>query len=278
MKKTIILLAMVLVSSFVYSQGIEFESSDLSKALKKAKKENKLVFIDVYTTWCGPCKIMSKKVFTDKKVGDVYNKYFVNLKVDAESKSGAKLCEVYDVKGYPTLLYLSANGEVISKEIGSKSIYDFIGLAMKSMGLDVQSNDTIKEEMMAAYKSGNYLEIVKLAKPYFERLKGDDQIIMKKGKMISNSFLKGDTDQIYNKGLEFCNIYASYFEDCPAPIYVTRGKLYLKLNDKKQASAMFKEAIDKIEKITKESGKDLNDPRAQRAIVPIKKLMQSNGL
>ena len=57
-------------------QGILFETDGLQKALAKARKENKAVFVDCYTSWCGPCKMMSSKVFPDKQAGDFFNPRF----------------------------------------------------------------------------------------------------------------------------------------------------------------------------------------------------------
>ena len=54
----------------------------MKEALEKAKKENKLVFIDAYTAWCQPCVMMGKNVFTLDKVADFYNEHFINLKID----------------------------------------------------------------------------------------------------------------------------------------------------------------------------------------------------
>lgn len=66
----------------VNTEGIKFEDITFNEALKKAKEQGKLIFMDCYTTWCGPCKMMSNQVFKQKQVGDFFNQNFVNLKVD----------------------------------------------------------------------------------------------------------------------------------------------------------------------------------------------------
>ena len=58
--------------------GIKFEQGNWANTLAKAKAENKIVFVDAYTTWCGPCKKMDAETFPDKMVGDFYNKNFIN--------------------------------------------------------------------------------------------------------------------------------------------------------------------------------------------------------
>ncbi|WP_421919897.1 thioredoxin domain-containing protein [Marinifilum sp.] len=94
-------------------QGIRFEHGTLAEAFAKAKKENKLVFVDTYTEWCGPCKRLSKEVFPQKKVGDYFNSRFVSLKIDAEKGEGIEYAKKYKIKSYPTLMFLNANGDVM---------------------------------------------------------------------------------------------------------------------------------------------------------------------
>ena len=73
------------VSSYAQSQGIHFFQGTWSEAVNKAAKENKMIFIDFYTQWCGPCFNMAKDVFTKSEVGHFYNQNFINVKIDAEN-------------------------------------------------------------------------------------------------------------------------------------------------------------------------------------------------
>ena len=80
MKKLISILALVAFAFTASAQGIIFEENqDLTTALAKAKAENKLVFIDAYAEWCGPCKMMARDIFPQKEVGDFFNANFINL-------------------------------------------------------------------------------------------------------------------------------------------------------------------------------------------------------
>lgn len=110
------------------AQGISFETSDFQSALDKAKAENKLVFMDAYTTWCGPCKWMSKNVFTDAEVGSYYNDKFINVKIDMEKGEGIDLAKRYEVKAYPTLLFIDGNGDLVHLSRGSRPVEDFVDL------------------------------------------------------------------------------------------------------------------------------------------------------
>lgn len=101
------------------SNGITFQDLSFSEALKKAGMENKLLFVDCFTTWCGPCRMLSQHVFTDSVFADYFNRHFINLKVDMEKGEGIELGKKYDVRGYPTLLFLDSNGEVVHRLIGA---------------------------------------------------------------------------------------------------------------------------------------------------------------
>ncbi len=101
------------------AEGIKFsENPGWAATLKKAQKANKLIFVDVYTTWCGPCKLLRKKTFPDKAVGDFFNANFVNVAFDAEAGDGVELAEKFKVPGYPTLLILDKNGNEIARQVG----------------------------------------------------------------------------------------------------------------------------------------------------------------
>ena len=99
-------------------QGIVFETGTLQEALEKAQAENKAVFVDCYTSWCGPCKMMSARVFPDKLAGDFFNPRFVSIKIDMEKGEGKELRGRWDVTAYPTYLVLDARGEVVHTSRG----------------------------------------------------------------------------------------------------------------------------------------------------------------
>ncbi|GAB3910417.1 hypothetical protein GCM10028803_50240 [Larkinella knui] len=106
------------VSTASTEPGIQFSEASWKTHLAKAKAENKLVFLDAYTSWCGPCKMLQKNVFTKKEVGDFFNKEFINVKVDMEKGEGPELALQYPLEGYPTLLFIDGDGKVVKKVLG----------------------------------------------------------------------------------------------------------------------------------------------------------------
>jgi len=99
-------------------KGIRFIEQDWSKALAQAKAEKKLVFLDIYATWCGPCKMLKKNTFTDEAVGKFFNENFVNVSVDGEAGVGPELAEKYSIRGYPSLIVADADGNVVLATAG----------------------------------------------------------------------------------------------------------------------------------------------------------------
>jgi thiol-disulfide isomerase/thioredoxin len=95
------------LSSSIFAQGIEFFHGSWPEALAKAKSEEKLIFVDAFASWCGPCKRMAKESFPDPKVGEVYNASFICLKIDMEKPENAEFAGKYPVNSYPTLIEIA---------------------------------------------------------------------------------------------------------------------------------------------------------------------------
>ncbi|NUM32389.1 MAG: thioredoxin family protein [Bacteroidetes bacterium] len=137
-KSTIILLIIFFSSAFQSkeknkSKGIMFFKGTLKEAKAKAKKENKLIFIDCYATWCGPCKNMTKKVFIKKEVGEFYNQNFVCIKLDMETAEGETIGNKYSVEAYPTYLFIDNNGALKHKDLGYLDPDAFIALGKNAL-------------------------------------------------------------------------------------------------------------------------------------------------
>jgi len=112
-------------------KGIEFFDGTYTEALEQAKKEKKYVFLDIYATWCGPCKKLKKETFKDEEVGDYYNKNFINIAIDGETEEGRKLMSFYNINSYPTLLIVDSDGKVKTRHSGFMKPYIFINFGKR---------------------------------------------------------------------------------------------------------------------------------------------------
>ncbi len=128
MKKVLIAFVSFILLNISYAQNneIKFYHENWEQVLEEAKKENKLIFLDAFAVWCGPCKFMANVVFKNDTVAQFYNANFVNAKFDMEKGEGLELAKKYQVRVYPTLLYLNSDGEVIHRVAGSMEPKDFI--------------------------------------------------------------------------------------------------------------------------------------------------------
>ena len=129
LRKLSLLLVLCCSVLSVSAAGIEFFHGSWEEALAKATAEDKLIFVDAYTTWCGPCKRMSANVFPQDAVGEVFNKNFINLKLDMEKQESLSFRKVHRVAAYPTLFWINGQNEVVHKSVGGKQVKSLISVA-----------------------------------------------------------------------------------------------------------------------------------------------------
>lgn len=109
-------------------EGIQFTDAAWASVVKKARAENKIIFLDAYASWCGPCKLLQKNVFTRADVGEVFNKNFINVKVDMERGEGPQLARLFPLEAYPTLFFIEPSGKIVKKVIGYQTPEAMINL------------------------------------------------------------------------------------------------------------------------------------------------------
>lgn len=133
--KKIISFAICILFTFplLAQHGVNFRDLSYEQALAQAKQENKLLFIDCYTEWCGPCKKMMNEVFPQKAAGDFFNPRFVSVKFDMEKGEGKELSKKFDVHAYPTFLIVRTDGTVQHKLTGSSDLEGFIERVQKGL-------------------------------------------------------------------------------------------------------------------------------------------------
>lgn len=116
----------IIGSLSVMAQGIDFSTQEWDNILDQAKAEDKIVFVDAFTEWCGPCKKMSSQVFTSKKVGKFYNDNFISVKIDMEKGKGPQIGQNYNVFVYPTLLFVDGFGSLVHRVAGYQTVDQLI--------------------------------------------------------------------------------------------------------------------------------------------------------
>lgn len=180
------------VINLVKAEGMEFHHGTWDEALAKAKASGKLIFMDAFTTWCGPCKRMSAQTFPLQEVGDFYNANFINVKMDMEKGEGLMLSGKYGVDSYPTLLYIDGEGKLVSKAIGYMDGPKFIDAGKSAL----RKND--KTELYAKeYAAG---------KRDFNTVYNYVRALNYSGKSstkIANEYINSQKDMTTNENLSF---------------------------------------------------------------------------
>ncbi len=158
MKKLLFTLLMIPFLAVAQEKGIVFEhQTNWDKVKAKAKAENKHIFVDCFTTWCGPCKYMSSTIFPQEKVGDFFNANFVNLKLQMDQTKedsddvkswyleADRFAKDYNVQAYPTFLIFSPEGELVHRIVGGGEADDFIAKAQAGLNPETQYVTLVKK-------------------------------------------------------------------------------------------------------------------------------------
>ena len=131
MKKILFTLLLVLGISAAADAQVRFLDSSTDAVRKEAIAQDKLVFIDLYATWCGPCKAMERDVFSKKEVGDFMDEYFVAAKYDIDKPTGKALAGKHGVRSIPTYLVFNTEGDLLGKITGSMPAEEFTAALRK---------------------------------------------------------------------------------------------------------------------------------------------------
>lgn len=94
------------------------DSERLMPVLEQAQRENKVVMLEFYATWCAPCKVMEEEIFTQTEVYRFQNMNFLNMRTNYDSDAGRTIAQIYEVEKLPTILWLSPKGVVLERYTG----------------------------------------------------------------------------------------------------------------------------------------------------------------
>ena len=200
-----------LLPGFAWAQGdgIQFEKGLRWQQIKeKAKKENRYIFMDCYATWCAPCKMMSDSIFTRKEVGDVFNRKFINVKVQMDKtakdndevkswyEDAAAIAKEYGVMAVPNFFYFSPEGKLVHLFVGTTTDpKQFIEISEKAFDPSMQYFTMMAAEIKAA---GNHPDSIrKLVK---KATKNNDGV---NAPILTNAYLEASKDLFTKEHLMF---------------------------------------------------------------------------
>ena len=151
-------LFLILICTFSFSIGfsqnrnIHFIEKPWQDIVKQAKQENKIIFLDAYASWCGPCKWMAANMFTNDSIADYYNRTFICASIDMEKGDGLTLRRKYEVRAYPSLIFInSADENMVHERVGAaQTVQEYIEMAKIA-----QSPDAGLAAYLKKYKEGN---------------------------------------------------------------------------------------------------------------------------
>lgn len=207
MKKLFSIILLSFSVLFFAQESIDFQTTTFKEVLAKAKREKKLVFMDAFASWCGPCKMMEKNIFPIKSVKEYYNANFINSRFDMEKGEGREIAMKYGIRSYPTFLFLNGDGEVVSKSYGYMDENQFLSFAKEANNPKLKNNsykelfdkgETDPEfliNMMKLYSDSDYPLAKKVSERYFSTRKNEPMTREEVGLLLY--FLKSPTDENY---------------------------------------------------------------------------------
>ncbi|MEO6904072.1 MAG: thioredoxin fold domain-containing protein [Bacteroidia bacterium] len=107
-------------------EGIIFFTGTWNEALKKSSNENKPIFLDLSASWCGYCKKLKRKTFSDSTAAAYFNAKFINIELDGEEGTGLVFAEKFGVVGYPSLFIIDKSENIILRTSGYMNVEQLI--------------------------------------------------------------------------------------------------------------------------------------------------------
>jgi thioredoxin-related protein len=243
MRKSLLLIALLPLFALAQQKGIHFEhGSTWAQIQAKAKAENKYIFMDCFTTWCGPCRAMSANIFPLEEVGNYFNSKFISVKVQLDSnsndneevkswyKDGADIAKQYKVNVYPTYLFFAPDGSIVHRAVGSSDAKTFLAKAEAATNPDKQYYALLKK-YQEGKREPDFLKKTALA--------AMDAYDMKSAQDVANEYIASQKDLYTKENIDFLNKFTmssndkgfQVFLDNPEKVdaVVGKGKAYDKV-------------------------------------------------
>lgn len=192
----------------ISKSNIQFTDGSWEEILEIAAKEDKPIFVDCYTEWCGPCKQMAANVFTNPLVAEYFNSNFVNAKIDMEKAEGLEFTKHYEVRAFPTFLYLDKKGNIVNRLVGGMSADKFLETSKKGMsefGLSAMSK---------RYESGDRSE--EFVDQYLKVL-GEAYMQKEAQQVVVEFFENNDLELLKEK--KYWDLFVKYVEDANSDVF-----------------------------------------------------------
>ena len=199
------------------SQGIDFYEGSFEDALALAAQEEKMVFVDVYTIWCGPCVVMQETVFPLPEVGDFFNERFVNYKLDAENEeqNGPELEARFAIEAYPTYLILDQAGNEVDRASSALPSEQFIAVVSRLLGESESTFDQMQKRYDSGERSTEFIQQYLL-----------DAIVELSFRELDNQDIES-VRAYYEEGEKYKTIASEYFVSRPLPELINETDIQL---------------------------------------------------
>ncbi|NQX54430.1 thioredoxin family protein [Pedobacter panaciterrae] len=230
MKTIILSLFFIILTQLTNAQkkSIDFEHDLSWEQIKiKAEKEQKFIFMDVFASWCAPCKWMDNYVFSSELVGAFLNDRFISVKLQMDSvnndsnfiqnpeKLSDQIRHDYNVNGYPTFLFFDSKGKAVHKFSGVIPDSTFLKLAQNALDTKRQYFTLLAEYkgktlgynqfpylVQSSSYAGDSATANLVANDYIDNylFKLDDKLLKTKDNL---SFIKDHLGSTVGKGFQF---------------------------------------------------------------------------
>lgn len=130
--RQLLVCATLFASAASASAEAPFFDGTFDDACKTAREKGKVVMMDFYTTWCGPCKMLDRYTWPDQSVQNWMNERVVALKVDAEKNR--PLAARYQIRSFPTMVFIRPDGSELGRTIGFQQPQVFLNNAKRAVG------------------------------------------------------------------------------------------------------------------------------------------------